>query len=216
MTPLTTLVTAGPVLLLPMYRGAGIESDHKGHSKSNFKLHKRGCLLMNKLIQNSKAKGRVPTQIVFSNSLCFSCVFPVQLQIFPVPVYIICDYYIHKTELAHLPSFWKKKEIFAANIAISFTFRTRELQLEQTKFAVFSLCFGKISKLSVFSLKGIFFGPFPCFPCAVGRSTLKRGWPIWLIQVGWGWLWGCMGVGVWLALPTVPCYLKYVPLPLHK
>ena len=30
---------------------------------------------------------RVPTQIVFSNSLCFSCVFPVQPQIFPVPIY---------------------------------------------------------------------------------------------------------------------------------
>ena len=105
-------------------------------------------------------------------------------------------------------------EIFAANIAISFTFRIRDLQLEQTKFPVFSLCFGKISKYPVFSLKGFVFGLFPCFPYAVG--TLKRGWLICLIQVGWGWgwLWVCMGV--WLALPTVPCYLKYVPLPLHK
>ena len=60
-------------------------------------------------------ESRVPTQIVLSNSLCFPCVFPVQSQIFPVPISIICDYY-----------FWEKKEIFAANIAISFTFGVRE------------------------------------------------------------------------------------------
>ena len=36
------------------------------------------------------------------------CVFPVQQQIFPVQIYIICDYYIHKTDLADLSSFWKK------------------------------------------------------------------------------------------------------------
>ena len=69
---------------------------------------------------------RVPTQIVFSNSLCFPCVFPVQPPIFPVPIYIICDYYTHKTELADLSSFWKKMEIFVANIAISFTLRISE------------------------------------------------------------------------------------------
>ena len=42
------------------------------------------------------------------------------------------------------------------------------LELEQTKFLVFSLCFGKISKFPVFSLTGIFFCHFPCFPCGVG------------------------------------------------
>ena len=41
----------------------------------------------------------VPTQIVYSNSLCFSRFFPIQLQIFPMPIYIICDYHIHKTDL---------------------------------------------------------------------------------------------------------------------
>ena len=35
---------------------------------------------------------RVPTQVAFSNSLCFLCSFPVRLQIFPVPIYEICDY----------------------------------------------------------------------------------------------------------------------------
>ena len=58
---------------------------------------------------------RVPTQIIFSNSLCFPCVFPVRLQFFPVPIYIICNYYIHKTDLADLSSFWKKNGNFRAN-----------------------------------------------------------------------------------------------------
>ena len=51
------------------------------------------------------------------------CVFPVQPQIFPVPIYIICDYYIHKTDLADLSSFWIKMEIFTANI--DFTLRKK-------------------------------------------------------------------------------------------
>ena len=55
------------------------------------------------------------------------CVSPVQSQIFPVPIYIICDYYIDKTDLADLSNFWKKNlEIFAANIAVSFTFGIKE------------------------------------------------------------------------------------------
>ena len=33
------------------------------------------------------------------------CVFPVQQQISPVPIYIICDYYMHKIDLADLSSF---------------------------------------------------------------------------------------------------------------
>ena len=81
-----------------------------------------------------------------------------------MPISIICDYYIHKTDLADLSSFWEKMEIFAANIAISFTFGIRELQLEQTKFPVFSLCFGKISKFPVFSLTGNYLAIFPVFP----------------------------------------------------
>ena len=39
------------------------------------------------------------------------CVFPVQLQIFPVPIYIICDHYIYKTDMADLSCF-KKCGIF--------------------------------------------------------------------------------------------------------
>ena len=51
----------------------------------------------------------------------------------------------------------------------------RNLQLERTKYPLFSLCFGKISKFPVFSMTGIFFGYFPCFPCAVG--TLPGPFP---------------------------------------
>ena len=57
------------------------------------------------LSRPAHSKIRVPTQIVFSNSLCFPCVFPVQSQIFPVPIYIICDYYIDETDLADLSNF---------------------------------------------------------------------------------------------------------------
>ena len=70
------------------------------------------------------------------------------------------------------PASGKKMEIFEANIAISFTFGIRNLLLEQTKFPVFSLCFGKISKFPVFSLTRIFFCHFP--------FSLCRGYPdIW-------------------------------------
>ena len=54
------------------------------------------------------------------------CVFPVWQQIFPETIYVICDYYIHKTDLADLSSSQKYLEIFAVNFKISFTFRTRE------------------------------------------------------------------------------------------
>ena len=118
-------------------------------------------------------RDRVPTQIVFSNSLCFPCVFPVQSQIFPVPIYIICDYYIDETDLADLlGQKWKfSRQILQYPLLLE----SGNLQLEQTKFPVFSLCFGKISKFPVFSLTGIFWGrfpSFPSFPCAVG--TLRE------------------------------------------
>ena len=39
---------------------------------------------------------RVPTPIVFLNSLCF----PSPTPNFPVSIYMICNHYIHKTDLA--------------------------------------------------------------------------------------------------------------------
>ena len=53
-------------------------------------------------------------------------VFLVRPQISAVPIYIIRDYYIHKTDLADLSSFKRNFEFFAASIEISFTFRINE------------------------------------------------------------------------------------------
>ena len=52
-------------------------------------------------------------------------------------IYLICDYYRHKTDLADLSSFKKNWEISAANFEISFDFKSGNLQLEQPKFPVF-------------------------------------------------------------------------------
>ena len=103
--------------------------------------------------RNNNMVVRVPTQIVFSNSLCFPCVFPVQLLIFPVTIYLICDYYIHKTDLVDLSSFWEKKGIFLQQISqYPLLLESEHSQLEQAKFPVISLCFDKILKFPVFSL----------------------------------------------------------------
>ena len=77
--------------------------------------------------------------------------------------------HIHRTDLADLSSFWKKMDISRGNYRnILYFLESEHLQLELTKFPVFSLCFDKISKFPVFSLTGNPFGHFPCFPCAVG------------------------------------------------
>ena len=103
-------------------------------------------------------------------------IFPVRRQIFPVPIYVICDYYIHKTDLADLSSL-KKNGGFSRQISkYLLPLESGNLKLEQTKFPVFSMCFGKISKFPVFSLTGIFLGHFPCFPCAVGTLLYKIYW----------------------------------------
>ena len=56
----------------------------------------------------------------------FSLFFPCLTADFPVPIYMICDYYIHKNDLADLSRLETKLEILVANIEISFTFRIRE------------------------------------------------------------------------------------------
>ena len=67
-------------------------------------------------------------------------VFPAWLQISPVPIYVICDYYINKTDLADLSGLKICWEIFAANFEISFTFRIMEFTTWVNKIP---LCFGK-------------------------------------------------------------------------
>ena len=106
------------------------------------------------------------------------CVFPVRLQIFPVPIYIICECYIHRTDLADLSSFWKKIDFFLRQLSqYPLLLESEHLQLELIKFPVFSLCLDKIPCVltnfpnSLFTLTGIFFGPFSLF-------SLCRGYPV--------------------------------------
>ena len=78
----------------------------------------------------------------------FPCVFPVfslSLQIFPVLIHVICDYYIHKTDLADLSSLKKNWEFSRQTSKYLSPLESGNLQLEQTKFPVFPLCFRKIS-----------------------------------------------------------------------
>ena len=90
------------------------------------------------------------------------CVFPVQSQIFPVPIFIICDYYIHRTDLADLSSVWEKMEIFVANIAISFTFGIREFTNKIP--CVFPVFWQNFQIPCVFPDRDFFLAIFPVFP----------------------------------------------------
>ena len=56
-----------------------------------------------------------PLKLYFLIPCVFPVFFPVRLQIFCVPIYIICEYYIHRTDLADLSSFWKKMDFFRGN-----------------------------------------------------------------------------------------------------
>ena len=58
--------------------------------------------------------------------------------IFPVPIHVICEYYIHKTDLADLSTLKKIFTSFAAKTwNIFYPIQSGNLQLEQTKFPVF-------------------------------------------------------------------------------
>ena len=117
-------------------------------------------------LQTSLTQSGYPLKLYFQ----IHCVFPVQPQIFPVPTYVFCDYYIHKIDLADLSSFCKKNGTFVETIAIFFTFTALEsgnLQLEQTKFPVFWQNFQIPCALP----NKYFFGHFPC---AVGTLTVNE------------------------------------------
>ena len=78
-----------------------------------------------------------------------------------MPIYVICDYYIHQTDLVDVSSFNFFFLIFTANIEISFPLESGNLQLGQTKFPVFWQHF---QIPCVFPDRDFFYH----FPCAVG------------------------------------------------
>ena len=60
-----------------------------------------GCRILGPSVPDVCTKYRVPSQIAFSNSLGFPC----PIANFPCANYVICNYYIHKTDLADLSIF---------------------------------------------------------------------------------------------------------------
>ena len=111
---------------------------------------------------------RAPTQIAFSNSLCFPCFFPVRRQIFPVPIYVICNYYIHKTDLADFSSF--KKQFSQPISKYLLPLESGNLQLEQTKFPVFWQNF----QIPCVFPDRTFLGPFSLFSLCSGYPVLGK------------------------------------------
>ena len=103
---------------------------------------------------------RVPTQIAFSNSVSDRNFSLCQFTWFVTITYTKLPY-------PDAPKKWKFSQQIPKYLL---PLGLGNLQLEQTKFPVFSLCFGKIFKFLVFSLTGIIFWQFPCFPC--GMDTL--------------------------------------------
>ena len=96
----------------------------------------------------------------------FPVFFPVQPQIFPVPISIICNYYIHKTDLADLSSFWEKWKFSRQISQYPLPLASGNLEVEQTKFPVF---------WQIFQIPCVFpdrelFWPFSLF-------SLCRGYP---------------------------------------
>ena len=114
---------------------------------------------------------RYPLKLYFQ----IPCVFPVRPQIFPVPIYIICEYYIHRTDLAGLSSSWGKKKIFFQQISqYPLRLESEHLQLELTNFLVFSLCLDKIPcVLTKFPIFPVF--PVPWVPCIGPQSDGEYG-----------------------------------------
>ena len=87
---------------------------------------------------------------------------------------MICDYYIQKKRLGRLIKLQKKFGIISRQISKYLSpLESENLQLEQTKLPVFSLCFGKISKFPVFSLTVIFLLLFSLFSLCSGYPEIR-------------------------------------------
>ena len=102
-------------------------------------LHRRHVLL--------EERGTQLAQGTHSNCIfkfpVFSLFSPCPTQIFPVPIYVICDYYRHKTDLA---DFKKKNSRQISKYLLPL--ESGKLQLGKNKFPVF--------------WQNYFFGHFPC------------------------------------------------------
>ena len=93
--------------------------------------------------------------------------------VFPVPIYVICDYYILKTDWADFARFRFLFLFLRQILKYLLPLESGNLQLEQTKFPVF---------WQNFQIPYVFFGHFPyfsCFPCAVG--TLIHDGPVFML-----------------------------------
>ena len=91
-----------------------------------------------------------------------------------MPIYVICDYYIHKTALSRSS---EKMEIFVANTEIFFTFRIREFTTRANQIpCVFPVLWQNFQIPCVFPDRD-FFWPFSLFslwlvPCQIHSNDL--------------------------------------------
>ena len=80
-------------------------------------------------IRNFSAYQNISCVYQGTYSNCMFSVFPVQPQIFPVPIYVTCDYYINKTDLADLSSFKRKGNFRGKYGNIFYLLESGDLQL---------------------------------------------------------------------------------------
>ena len=88
-----------------------------------------------------------------------------------MPIYVICDSSIRKTDLADLSRFLKRME-FLRQI-LKYLKNQGIYNLSKPN----SLCFGKISKIPVFSLAGNIVAIFPVFPVQWVPCHWLPAWP---------------------------------------
>ena len=103
------------------------------------------------------------------------CVFPVRPQIFQVPIYVICEYYIHRTDLADLSSqlLGKKWIFFAVTFAISFTFRIKTFTTWDNKIPCVFPVFWQNFQISCVFPDRDFFLPFSLFSLCCGYPGVR-------------------------------------------
>ena len=91
-----------------------------------------------------------------------------------MPIYVICDYYIQKTDLADLSSLNNFLGDFHGKFQnIFYLWNQGIYNLSKPN----SLCFGNISKFPVFSLTGNFFWSFSLFSLCSGYPVYSNRFP---------------------------------------